>query len=443
MLVVDDSANTREVLLRNLQSEGFQTDSAADVTDALRALSEMPFDLVITDVRMPGRSGLDLVRHVRENLRDTEVIVITGYPDVDGALRAMKFGALDYLSKPFTDGELFEAVEHALDRLRMRSQEPDGERNPARASGLIGDSTSLRRVTEQIQRAARTDATVLITGESGTGKELAARSVHYSGKRASAPFVPINCGAIPHELMESELFGHLRGAFTGASESRAGFFITADGGTIFLDEIGETSPGMQVKLLRVLQEKEVIMVGSSSPRKVNVRIIAATNRDLERLVQKGIFREDLYFRINVITLKMPPLRERGADVIQLAGHFAERYARELGRSVPVFTGRALEILRDYAWPGNVRELENVVQRALVMTEGNTVDAVDLPKLMRFSMSEHEPGRDIPLADVEAAHIRGVLERTHGNKTLAAQILGIDRKTLRARIRALIPDRGEE
>ncbi len=436
ILIVDDSANMREVLRRNLEAEGFHVRLAGEVGEALRRLKEAPADLVITDVRMPGVSGLELVRHVRENETDTEIVVITAYPEVDGALRAMKLGAIDYLGKPFTDSELLGAVSQAMDRLRMRRTGSSGEPSPPEVHGLIGDSAAMQGLARQIQRASRTEATVLITGESGTGKELAARAVHYSGSRAAAPFVPINCGAIPRELMESELFGHLRGSFTGASESRAGFFITADGGTIFLDEIGETDPAMQVKLLRVLQDKEVRMVGSTEARKVDVRIIAATNRDLELLVKKGQFREDLYFRLNVIGLRMPPLRERGEDVTRLVRHFAERFAAELGRSVPRFTDHALQLLRQYAWPGNVRELENVIQRLLVMTDGEQIEAVDLPAGMKQASFALDHGEDLSLAQLEERHILSVLERTRGNKSRAAQILGIDRKTLRHRLQQI-------
>jgi DNA-binding NtrC family response regulator len=293
----------------------------------------------------------------------------------------------------------------------------------------------MSKIFAQIERASRTRATVLVTGESGTGKELVARAIHYESERAAAPFVPVNCGAIPHELMESELFGHVKGSFTGATESRAGFFLAADGGTIFLDEVGETSPAMQVKLLRVLQDNEVRMVGSSRPRKVDVRVIAATNKDLGQLVRKGSFRDDLYFRINVLPFHLPPLRERSADIVPLTRHFASRCAEELGRTVPAFSDRVLDIFRGYAWPGNLRELDNVVQRLVVMTDGGTIDAPDLPALMRFSATAAGDTPHRTLAEVEASHIRGVLESVGGNKTQAAQILGIDRKTLREKLKS--------
>ena len=282
-------------------------------------------------------------------------------------------------------------------------------------------------------KAAPTSATVLISGESGTGKELIARAIHYHSPRASAPFVPVNCSAIPEALLESELFGYVKGAFTGASETRAGFFQTADGGTIFLDEISATAPSMQSKLLRVLQEREVSMLGSARPRKVDIRILVATNKDLEALVKKELFREDLYFRLNVINILLPSLRDRVDDVLLLIQHFARRFSKEVGRSEPPrFSDQALQVLRNYHWPGNVRELENVIQRLVVMTEADTVDIADLPSLMRFS-ALHSTGFDRPLAEVEAEYIKNVVASVGGNRTRAAQILGIDRKTLREKL----------
>jgi transcriptional regulator with PAS, ATPase and Fis domain len=274
---------------------------------------------------------------------------------------------------------------------------------------------------------------VLISGESGTGKELAARAIHYGGERSSAPFVPVNCGGIPEGLLESELFGHVKGAFTGATESRAGLFHVADGGTVFLDEISDMSMSMQVKLLRVLQDKEVCMVGSSRMRKVDVRILAATNKDLHGLVKNGLFREDLFYRVNVVMIKMAPLRERGDDILLLAHHFVTQFAVELGRPSLRFSDRALQSLRSYNWPGNVRELENVIQRLIVMTDGDYIDVTDLPELCRFSALS-KTGFTRTLAEVEAEYISNVLAGANGNKTRAAEILGIDRKTLREKLK---------
>lgn len=434
ILVVDDSMETLEVLQRNLSSRGYLVYTASSVDAALRILDQEALDLVITDYKMPRTDGLDLVRHVHENLPDTEVMMITGYASIGGAVEAVKFGANDYLAKPFTDEELFGAVEHAIHKLRAkRSARLESDPEDIELCGLIGDSKAMRKVFNVINKAATTPATVLITGESGTGKELVARAIHYQSQRASAPFVPVNCGGIPEGLLESELFGHVKGAFTGATETRAGFFQTADGGTIFLDEIGDTSMAMQAKLLRVLQDKEVCMVGDTRSRKVDVRIVAATNKDLQSLVKKELFREDLFFRLSVITISVPPLIERGSDVTILIRHFVNKFAKEMDRPPVQFSDSVLKSLEGYEWPGNVRELENVVQRLIVMTDGDVVDSPDLPSVMRFSVPRRAPIQR-SLSDVENEHIRNVLAAVGGNKTKAAEILGIDRKTLREKLR---------
>ena len=436
ILAVDDAPTTLEVLERNLTSQGYQVFTAQSVPEAITILETTPVDLVITDLKMPGVSGLDLIRHVRENFKETEVIMITGYPTVESAVKAVKTGAEEYLTKPFTDEELLSAVRRAIDKLHLRrtTQSQWQPRHPA-YYGLIGESEAMHHVFDMIAKAASTSATVLISGESGTGKELIARAIHYSSSRNSAPFVPVNCGAIPEQLLESELFGHVKGAFTGATETRAGFFQTADGGTIFLDEISETSLSMQVKLLRVLQDKEVCMVGSTRSRKVDVRILASTNKDLLGLVKKGGFREDLFFRLNVITVDLPPLRERSDDILLLAHHFVKQFSEESGKPTPRFSDEALQVLRSYHWPGNVRELENVIQRLVIMTDGNLIEVPDLPSLMRFSALRGE-GFNRTLAEVETEYIRNVLASVEGNKTRAAEILGIDRKTLREKLRKI-------
>jgi DNA-binding NtrC family response regulator len=298
--------------------------------------------------------------------------------------------------------------------------------------GLIGESEAIQRVFRDIAKAAESSATVLISGESGTGKEVVARAVHYAGPRRSAPFVPVACGAIPEGLLESELFGHVKGAFTGAFQNRTGFFQAAENGSIFLDEISETSPGTQTKLLRVLQDREIYLVGSSRSRKVDVRVIAATNKDLTELVAKGGFREDLYYRINVIAIVLPPLRDRGRDVLLLIDHFAEKFAREFGRPRLRFSDQALRVLLNYGWPGNVRELQNLVQRLVVMSDHERIDAPDLPISMRFSTTG--PAALRSLAEMEADHIRTVLASVGGNRSEAARVLGIDRKTLREKLK---------
>jgi len=434
ILVVDDSEATLEVIQRNLTSEGYRVFTAANVSEAIKIVESTTLDLVITDLKMPKVSGLDLIRHLKDNYKDIEVMMITGYATVEGAVEAVKAGAEGYLSKPFTDMELLNAVQTALEKLNMRrtAQVP-----PCLASsesyGIIGNSEGMQNVYRAIEKASVTQATVLIYGESGTGKELVARAVHYCSPRASSAFVPVNCGGIPESLLESELFGHVKGSFTGASETRAGFFLTADGGTIFLDEVGEMSLGMQVKLLRVLQDKEICMVGSTKPRQVDVRVLAATNKDLLKLVENGTFREDLYYRLNVINIVIPPLRERGDDILVLANHFIRQFSETSGKEPPALSDKAIRVLRDYSWPGNVRELENLIQRVIVMTDTELIDVTDFPSLMRFTANRNMD-LDKSLADVEAEHIRNVLTSVDGNKTKASKILGIDRKTLREKLK---------
>jgi len=436
ILVVDDSEPTREVLRRNLHDRGYDVRTAPGVAEALEILSATPVDLVLTDIRMPGADGLDLLRHVRENFRDLEVVIITGFPDFNDAVRAIKTGADEYLIKPFTDQELFGAVAKALRKRRLQAH-LEADEGVTAPYGLVGQSPAMRTLYRQVAKAAATSATVLIQGESGTGKELVARAVHYQSRRASAPFVPVNCGSVPEHLLESELFGYVRGAFTGAATTRAGFFQTADKGTILLDEISEASPAMQVKLLRVLQNKEITMLGSSRPIPVDVRIVAVSNRDLQALTRKGAFREDLFYRLNVITIPIPPLRDRGEDIVLLIRHFAAKAARELNIATPRVSDAALEVLMGYHWPGNVRELENVIQRLVFMAEGDILDVPDLPQLMRFSALQ-APDLTRTLAEVETDYVRRVLAHVGGNKSEAARILGISRKTIRDKLRETDP-----
>jgi two-component system response regulator HydG len=436
ILVVDDAPTAVDILRRNLESKAYRVLAASNVVDAISILETSPVDLVITDYKMPKVSGLDLIRHIRENFCGTEVIMVTGYASVKGAVEAVKMGAEEYLPKPFTDEELFAAVEKALKKQDLRSIVQAGRtRYKPDSYGIIGQSRPVRKMLGEIEKASRSAATVLVLGESGTGKELVARAVHYGSSRASAPFVPVNCGAIPEKLLESELFGYVKGAFTGANESRAGFFQTADGGTILLDEVNEMSPAMQVKLLRVLQDKQVCMVGARKTQKIDVRIIASSNKDLRALVDKGAFREDLFFRLNVITITAPPLRERPGDIAGLMAHFAGKFAAELGKAAPVFSDDVVRAFMSYGWPGNIRELENLVQRLAIMTDGDRVEVTDLPPAMRFSAASGAcalPFR--PLAEEESAYIQRVLASVGGNKSRAADILRIDRKTLRDKIK---------
>ncbi len=430
ILAVDDSENTLQVLERNLTQAGYSVLTARGVEEAVPILERTSIDLVITDLKMPKVGGLELIRHVRANFPETATIMITGYGSIESAVAAMKEGAEEYLTKPFTDQELLSAVQRTLEKAHQRrAAEPTEARAAGTPFGLIGESAAMQRVYRAITKAAATSATVLITGESGTGKELVARAIHYSSPRASAPFVPVNCGGIPEGLVESELFGHVKGSFTGAITTRAGFFIAADQGSIFLDEVGELTPAMQSKLLRVLEDNQVQLVGATKPRAVDVRVLAATNKDLAALVRRKAFRDDLYFRLNVITIELPPLRDRGNDIIPLVGYFIARFARDADKPVPRLSDRAWQCIREYHWPGNIRELENVLQRLVVMTDVEEIDAADLPSLMRFAVPLGGAVNK-SLAEVDASHIRAVLASVKGNKTQAAQILGIDRKTLR-------------
>jgi DNA-binding NtrC family response regulator len=429
--VVDDSAITLEVIRRNLEAAGYEVFTASSVESAIAFLDQIPVDLVITDIKMPKISGLELLKYVKENVKGTEIMIITGYPSIKGAVEAVKDGAENYLVKPFTDQELLLAVSKMLEKLANRRavevKPPPGRHN------IIGCSPNMQHVYRLIEKAAATRANVLISGESGTGKELVARAIHYNSQKVTGPFVTVNCTAIPDTLLESELFGHVKGAFTGADSSRAGFFQIADGGTLFLDEIGDASLSMQGKLLRAIQNKEIFMVGSRRVQKINTRIITATNKDLSHLVQKNFFREDLYYRLNVIEISLPPLRERDEDVLLLVQLFMEKLSKEINDPAPRFTDKVLQIFKNYRWPGNVRELENLVQRLVTLADGDLIDVSDLPEDMRFNIHWRE-GFNRSLAEVEAEHIVNVLNSVQGNKTQAARILGIDRKTLLSKIR---------
>ena len=435
VLVVDDSAESVELVKRNLESIGYHVSSAGSVRSALALLESIEVDLVITDLKMPNENGFELVRHVSENYKGVGILVITGFPSIEGAIESIRIGAEEYLVKSFTDKELFAAVQRVLDKTQRHAGKVPTD-SSHQDYGIIGESDQMQKVYHAIHKVRSTDATVLITGESGTGKELVARAIHYGGRTSKAPFVPVNCGGIPDALLESELFGHVKGSFTGATETRAGFFQTADGGTIFLDEISNTSLAMQAKLLRVLQEKEFYMVGSKKSNKVNVRVVAATNVDLTQLVRQGLFREDLYYRLNIISIELPALRDRGDDIFLLINSFLAKYVRELGKNPMKFTAKALKALKDYAWPGNVRELQNIVHRVVIMADDPVIDVPDLPDTFRFSaMRSH--GLNRKLEQVERDYILDVYSANDKNLSRTADKLGIDRKTLRERIRKYI------
>jgi len=434
ILVVDDATDMIELVRRNLETSGHKVYTATGVIDAIKILENTEIQIVITDIKMPKVSGMSLVRHVRENYRDVEVLVITGYPTIEGAVEAVKYGAEEYLTKPFTDNELFVAVNKVIDKLNYRRISRSAKFiTPNMPEGIIGKSDALNKVFESIKKTAGTSATVIINGESGTGKELVARAIHYSSPQASSPFVPVNCGGIPEHLLESELFGYVKGAFTDASETRQGFFQTADGGTIFLDEISNTSLAVQAKLLRVLQDKEVYMLGSRKPKKINIRVIVATNRDLVKMVNNGSFREDLYYRLNIISIDIPPLRDRDDDILLLINHFLTRFSEECGKPKLNISDNVIAILKKYHWPGNVRELENLIYRLVIMKEDDTIEITDLPSIMRYSV-ESNSVFEKTLAEVEKEYIQNVLAYCNGNKTQAAKILDIDRKTLREKLK---------
>lgn len=433
ILVVDDSADTRELIRRQLDKYFCEIKTVAGVEEAIIMLTEKNFGLVITDLKLQGASGLELVRYIRQHHRNIGIMMITGYATIEGAVTALKHGVEEYLPKPFTSVELIDTVNKLVHKIKAR-QKQDFTSEGEKKYGIVGFSSAMQGIFKIIEKAARTSATVLITGESGTGKELITRAIHYRSKRSSAPLVPINCTAIPEELLESELFGYMKGSFTGADASRAGFFQTADGGTIFLDEIGEMSLRMQAKLLRVLQEKEVYMVGSRKPVPVNVRVISATNKDLRQLVEKGMFREDLYYRLNVINIEVPPLREREDDILLLINFFMKRYALEMGIEQPQISEDAMQLLQSYPFPGNVRELDNLIQRLLVMSGDEIIKPADLPDYMKACANFSNSDLQKTLHEVEKEHIERVLQSTGGNKSEAARILDIDRKTLRSKLK---------
>ena len=436
VLIVDDDVNILELIHRHLQSFNYHTYKAVSVKEALVILKDSKIDLLITDLKMPDVDGLQLVKYVSEHYPKLPKLVVTGYPSVDDAMSVIKSGALDYLVKPFTKEELKQAVLKSFKGNSADNAEPkglsDSKKSNVYAYGeLIGRSKAIKKVTDIIDRVKDNKATVLINGESGTGKELVARSVHYMGKFSRAPFVAVNCGAIPENLLEAELFGYAKGAFTGANENRNGFFQAADKGTLFLDEIGNASLSVQSKLLRALQEKEVMKVGSQKTEKIDIRVIAATNSNLYSQVQKKLFREDLYYRLTVVEINVPSLRERKEDIPLLVEKFLLKYGVEYKDRLVTIAPAALELLERYAWPGNIRELENVIQRAVIMCD-KRIEIDHLPDNLKYKIDFPEDSL-LPLREVEKNYILKVLEATGQNKSKAAEILQIDRKTLRQKI----------
>jgi len=435
VLVVEDEELMRSIIAQLLRSEGYTVFEAHAAEVALDIFEREKIDLVIIDVNLGGgRSGLDLLRRVRALDSEVMGIIVTAYPSVESAVHALHEGAYDYITKPFANDHLKAVVRNALAQKALFQENRFLRRElreKYRFENIIGKSDAVERVFRVMEKVARTDSSVLITGESGTGKELVARAIHFTSERANARFLPINCGALPENLLESELFGYKRGAFTGATQDKVGLLKSADKGTVLFDEIGELPVALQVKLLRALQERECYPLGANDPVSFDVRVLCATNRNLEREAREGRFREELLYRINVITISLPALRERGDDVPLLANHFLRKYEKQLGRSGMRFSKGAMRLLMSYAWPGNVRELENTVERAAILAETDVIHAHDLPA--KLSDESAPPpsggGSGMTLEELEREHMRRVLNEVQGDKVRAAQVLGIHLSTL--------------
>jgi DNA-binding NtrC family response regulator len=437
VLVAEDDRVARDLLCEILRGEGFNVEAVDDGAGAIERAAAGRYDLVVSDVRMERSSGLDVLKAFTDKAPGTPVILITAFGDVTGAMEAIQRGAYDYVSKPFNIEELKLTVTRALERRRLVAENRTVQsETKTQIEDIVGKSTVMLEVYKLVARVAGSTATVLVTGESGTGKELVARAIHTHSPRARAAFLPVNCTALTESLLESELFGHARGAFTGAVGAKRGLFEMASGGTMFLDEIGDMGPKMQAQLLRTLQDGEVRPVGGSEAIRVDVRLVCATNKDLDEEVKAGRFREDLYFRINVVTVHLPPLRERREDIPILVAHFLAKLARRERRATAALSPEALKLLSGYGWPGNVRELENAIERAVVLTKSSAVDVEDLPREVRGAPPlASGSGRALtfeigtPLSDIELRVIHETLRHTKGDKRLAAQLLGIATRTI--------------
>ena len=445
VLVVDDERSMRELLAIMLRQAGHDVTVADGGEAAIKALKSDTFDLVITDLRMREVDGLAVLRAAKEQSPQTVVLVVTAFASTETAVEAMKLGAYDYLTKPFKVDEIKLTIANALERKRLQDENQALKRQLRRERGFenfLGKSPQMLDIFETIRKAADSVSTVLITGESGTGKELVARAIHEESPRRNGPFVSINCGAVPETLMESELFGHVKGAFTGAVANTVGLFSAAAGGTLFLDEVTEVPSSVQVKLLRAIQEREIRRVGDTRDIKVDVRLIAASNREVAKAVADGVLREDLFYRLNVIPIHLPPLRERREDIPLLVAHFVRRLSAELGRPVRSVTPEALAILETYRWPGNVRELENVIERALVLGSGDRLDAPGLPPDLRRPRDVQDVAVEIPedgldleatLSQIEHRYIQTALARTGGVQTRAAELLRVSLRQIRYKL----------
>ncbi len=440
ILVVDDDQEMCQMLADVLAAEGHRVKTVTTGKDALASLSE-DVDLLITDLNLKEMKGLELMHRVKQQNPEIAVVIITAFGTVESAIEAMKMGAYDYISKPFKTDELIIVVhkalrEGALHREVVRLRKAVGQEY--QFENIIGKSKPMQVIFNLIQRVSNTSSNILITGESGTGKELVAKAIHYNSLRKDKPFIPINCAAIPETLLESELFGHVRGAFTDAKGDKAGLFEEAAGGTLFLDEISELPLNLQAKLLRVLQDKEVRRVGAGKSTKVDVRVIAASNLDLSEEVKQRKFRQDLFYRLNVLQIQVPPLRERRDDILPLAHHFLKKFQQEVAKPVKGFNESVLALFLDYSWPGNVRELENAVERAVILAQSDQITLSDLPSTLASSREDYSTlekalDRQLSLEQLEQEYIARILEQAGGNKYQAAQILGIDRKTLYRKI----------
>jgi DNA-binding NtrC family response regulator len=438
VLVVDDEPAVRHGIAQVLSRQGLVVETAADGQQALEILSRQLFGIVLLDIRMPGLDGMEVLRRLRLDYPEIVVIMITAYPTIENAVESMKLGALDYLVKPFRIDELESLVEKARDASRAR-QRQSAAAESAQELGIdtiIGKSPAMQAVFAKIRRAAPSDSTVLITGESGTGKELVARAIHQLSPRADREFVPVDCSALVESLLESELFGHVKGSFTGAYQTKHGLFELANHGTFFFDEISNLSLNIQAKLLRVIQEREFMQVGSQRRIKLDIRIIASSNRDLREAIKAGSFREDLYYRLSVIPIHLPPLRERNGDLSLLVDYFIERYNQKSDRQVKGVSPEAMKMLATYSWPGNVRELEHTIERIFILEDGDVVQPENLPSFISQRQGEFQVFSDhgLTLDEMESRYIQFILRTTKGRRQEAARILGINRKTLGQKIK---------
>jgi two-component system response regulator HydG len=434
IMIVDDEEIIRESFRHWFKKYSRRVAAAASGAEALEKLEKFPFDVLFVDIKMPGMSGIQLLEKVKEQYPDTTVIIITAYGSIQTAVDAMKMGAADYLLKPFKPEQLSLVMEKVTQQRKLVSeyQYMKGRlEEAARFENIIGQSPAMQEIFDLIPEVAQSDSTILIIGETGTGKELVAKAIHAKSERSSLPFVALNCGAIPDTLLESELFGHQRGAFTGATHARRGFLEVVSGGTLFLDEIGEISHKMQVDLLRVLEEKKITRVGDREPIRVDFRLISATRRDLDKEVNRGRFREDFFYRINVITIRIPPLRERKEDIPLLVAHFLEKYSHETTKQVDHTTPNAIRLLREYDWPGNVRELENAIERAVVLSKSRSLGREDFAFLAPVPPPTSGPRS---LREMERNYVLETLQNYDWNVTKAAQVLGVNRVTLHKMIK---------